>query len=225
MYSSLFHYSSFEYIDTREHYDEITPSSVMKHVDHIFYINLDKRTDRKEAIEKQLKEYGLPFERFSAISDPFGAVGCSKSHLAVIQMAKQRGYKRVMILEDDFTFIVSRSDLERSIEQITSRPFDVCMLAYNGGSHTTPEPFWKKITYGLSTSGYIVNSSYYDTLLEAIIPSIPLLKQTQMKHAYAIDVIYTHLQPKGNWYCTDPRSGVQAPSYSDIEERHVNYGV
>jgi glycosyl transferase family 25 len=197
----------------------------MDHIDHIFYINLDKRTDRKEAIEKQFREYGLPLERFSAIADPFGAVGCSKSHLEVIKLAKQRGYKRVMIFEDDFTFVIPRYEFEDSMKHICTRTFDVCLLAHNGGSHPPTETFWKKITNSLSASGYIVNSSYYDTLIDAIQPSIPLLKQTHSKPQYAVDVIYTQFQKTGNWYCTDPRTGVQAPSYSDIEGYHVNYGV
>jgi glycosyl transferase family 25 len=226
MYAYTYAYDSFYPSSDKELEHFIEPSSVMKYIDHIFYINLDKRTDRKEEIEKELNQYGLPYERFSAIYDPFGAVGCTKSHLSIITLAKERGYKRILILEDDFSFVVSRDVFENTMKQVCEKPFDVCMLAYNlSKSESVKEPFWKRLLHGLSTSAYLVNSHYYDTLLSTISESIPLLQQTQQKHNYAIDVVYTRLQQKDKWYHTTERMGVQAPSYSDIENSNVNYGV
>ena len=48
-----------------------------KYIDHIFYINLDKRADRRGEIETQLNAFGLSYERFTAIETPGqGIVGC-----------------------------------------------------------------------------------------------------------------------------------------------------
>ena len=44
-------------------------------IPHIFYINLNRRTDRKEEIEKELDNFGLTYERFEAIEDNFGRHG------------------------------------------------------------------------------------------------------------------------------------------------------
>ena len=47
-------------------------------ISKIFYINLNKRTDRKEQIEEELKNYGLleNSERFEAIETKgFGILG------------------------------------------------------------------------------------------------------------------------------------------------------
>ena len=49
----------------------------------ILYINLDKRTDRKEAMENILKDYD--YERVSAIEDQDGYIGCAKSHIKCIE--------------------------------------------------------------------------------------------------------------------------------------------
>ena len=49
----------------------------------VLYIHLYHRTDRKELIEEELKNMGLTFERFPAIKDSYGALGCSKSHVEV----------------------------------------------------------------------------------------------------------------------------------------------
>lgn len=48
-------------------------------IDKIYYINLEKRTDRKEQIETQLNIFSLEYERFNAIETPgFGILGCTK---------------------------------------------------------------------------------------------------------------------------------------------------
>jgi hypothetical protein len=50
------------------------------YIDKIFYINLDKREDRKKEIEDELTKYELVGERYSAIYTPHsGIVGCGYS--------------------------------------------------------------------------------------------------------------------------------------------------
>ena len=81
-----------------------------QYISHIFYINLDYREDRREEIESELAKYELleKSERFPGIRVVNqGILGCTKSHLGVIKLAKERGYKNVLILEDDFEFVLS----------------------------------------------------------------------------------------------------------------------
>ena len=81
-------------------------------IDHIFYINLDKRKDRRVEIEQELNKMELPFERFKAIETPGrGILGCGLSHLSVFKLAKERKYKNVLIFEDDFYFLISKPEL------------------------------------------------------------------------------------------------------------------
>lgn len=56
-------------------------------IKHAFYINLDHRTDRKEHVEKELNTIGIKAERFNAIKMENGAIGCSMSHLKLLQDA------------------------------------------------------------------------------------------------------------------------------------------
>ena len=82
----------------------------MDYIDGIFYINLDKRADRRYEIEEELNKMELPFERFTAIETPGrGILGCGYSHLSVFKMAKERKYRNVLIFEDDFYFLISIS--------------------------------------------------------------------------------------------------------------------
>jgi GR25 family glycosyltransferase involved in LPS biosynthesis len=75
-------------------------------IQHIVYINLDERTDRRVHVEKQLVR-AFPLERiqrFSAIRAAKGAIGCSRSHIAVLELAKANGWPNVLVVEDDFTW-------------------------------------------------------------------------------------------------------------------------
>lgn len=110
-------------------------NSIKKYIDHIFYINLEKRTDRKEHIENILQKYNLfdISERYIAIETPHsGIIGCSQSHLNVLKLARERNYNNVLILEDDFEFIVSLRELEIKIQSLFENypDYDVCMLSH-----------------------------------------------------------------------------------------------
>jgi GR25 family glycosyltransferase involved in LPS biosynthesis len=110
-------------------------NSIKKYIDHIFYINLEKRTDRREHIEKILQDYNLfdISERYVAINTPHsGIIGCSQSHLNVLKLARERKYNNILILEDDFEFIVSLRELEIKIQSLFENypDYDVCMLSH-----------------------------------------------------------------------------------------------
>jgi GR25 family glycosyltransferase involved in LPS biosynthesis len=57
-------------------------------IKHAFYINLLSRPDRKYHVERQLQSVGISAERFNAIKMSNGAIGCSMSHLKIIETAK-----------------------------------------------------------------------------------------------------------------------------------------
>ena len=192
----------------------------------VLYIHLYHRTDRKELIEEELKNMGLTFERFPAIKESYGALGCSKSHLEVLKLAKKRGYNQVLILEDDFTFIVDKNTFMYTMYDVLSKHFDVCMISYNIYDESdTPNLIWKKVINAQTASGYIIKQHYYDTLIKVFEESIELLSNTKDYHSYAIDQYWKKLQPDGNWYFTRTRMGIQRASFSDIEGLHVSYGL
>lgn len=98
------------------------------YVDRIFYINMDKDVERNNRIIKEFERNGITnYERISGvvineiperhgILGPFkenqdreryikGSIGCLLSHKQAIETAKQRGYQRICVLEDDVFFI------------------------------------------------------------------------------------------------------------------------
>ena len=213
------------------------PSPLHQYIDKIIYINLDKRTDRREQMERQLDAFGLSYERFPAIHHPRGIVGCSQSHHAVYRLAKERGYKNIWILEDDFEFVVSRATFEQQMmELMESGPSsrsscDVCMLAYNAletkdiSGHPSPSfpSLWMRIMSAQTASSYIVWAHYYDKLIELYDTSIPLLEQTQEHWNYANDQVWKLLQSQDRWIAPKERLGKQRNGFSDNAQEYVSY--
>lgn len=72
---------------------------------HILVINLKERTDRWQRISQQLNDAELPFERVEGIRRKEGWKGCSLAHQKAIQIANQRNYPWVLLLEDDCLFV------------------------------------------------------------------------------------------------------------------------
>ena len=195
-------------------------------IDKIIYINLKKRIDRREYIEEELNNFGLDYERFEAIETPsFGPIGCFKSHLSVLKLAKERNYKNILILEDDFTFLVSKEEFEQnlSIFFTLNLPFNVCMLSYNLIKSEELNNVVNKVIEAQTASGYIVNNNYYDKLIQLYEWALPLLEETSQDYIYCNDQIWKQYQPTDNWYYFKTRIGKQRPSYSDNTKRFEDY--
>ena len=199
-------------------------------IDKIFYINLDKRDDRKAEIETELRLYGLTTlsERISAIYTPSrGILGCTMSHLNAIKLAKQRNYKNVLILEDDFYFTVSKEKFENQLIQFfdCQTEYDICMISYNlqQSEPVHAYPFLLKVIEAQTASGYIVNNQFYDKMIELYEWAIPLLEQTGEHWNYANDQVWKRLQPTANWFCLTTRCGKQRAGYSDNSDKFEDH--
>jgi hypothetical protein len=192
----------------------------------IYYINLDHRNDRKELIEKELNEFKFSFERFPAIKDSFGILGCSKSHLSLLKYAKENNFERILILEDDFTFLVSKEEFYNEINQLLCIEFDVCMISFllNQVEPVDNRPY-RKVIEAQTASGYIVNSHYYDALIELWEWSVVKLEETNHHWIYGNDQIWKRLQQQDEWICLLQPAGKQRASFSDCAMRFMDYGV
>jgi glycosyl transferase family 25 len=196
-------------------------------IDKIIFINLEKRKDRLLEIKNELDTFNLQYERFNAIENEYGIVGCGYSHLAVLKIAKERNYKNILILEDDFTFIVSKEEFEfelnRFFDNVTE--YDVCMIScsVNEKEDIDNLPFIDRIIFGQTASGYIVNNHYFDKLIELYEYNIPLLEKTGEHWNYANDIVWRKLQEKDKWFFINRRIGKQRAGYSDNSKCYCDY--
>jgi GR25 family glycosyltransferase involved in LPS biosynthesis len=70
-------------------------------VDEITVISLRESTDRQKSIRAQFPP-GVPFRFHIVERDPQGGrAGCYRSHAAVIEDARKRNLRRILVLEDD----------------------------------------------------------------------------------------------------------------------------
>ena len=195
-------------------------------IKHSFYINLESRPDRKKHVEEQLKIIGIQAERFNAIKLPNGALGCSMSHLKCLEIAKENNWDHVLIVEDDIKFL----NPELFVNQLNKflnchNEWDVVLIAGNNlPPHEIIDNTCVKVSHCQTTTGYIVKSHYYNTLIDNIRNGITNLIKEPSKHFfYAIDKYWFKLQQKDNWYLITPLTVTQREDYSDIEKRPTNY--
>jgi glycosyl transferase family 25 len=212
----------------RKHHTIYNTCRLETYLPHIFYINLDKRKDRLAEIKNELQRYNLHAERFAAIEKEMGSLGCSMSHLAVLKIARERDYPYVLILEDDFTFLVSPQQFEQEIRNFftSNIPFDVLMVSYNVlRFEATEHPCVQKVIEAQTASGYIVHRKFYDTLIALYEESVLLHESTRMDWIYANDQIWKRLQPTSQWYALTTRCGKQRAGYSDNAKEFRSYVV
>ena len=67
----------------------------------ILVINLEERKDRWVSIQNAFQSWRVPLQRVEAVRMKPGWKGCSLSHKKCIQIAKDRKYPWVLIVEDD----------------------------------------------------------------------------------------------------------------------------
>jgi glycosyl transferase family 25 len=198
----------------------------IENIEHAFYINLETRTDRRQHVETQLQNIGITANRFNAIKLNNGAIGCSMSHLKCLQIAKENNWDHVMIIEDDILFLnpnVFKNQLNKFLQN--HKDFDVVLIAGNN-----VPPYQKiddcciKVYRCQTTTGYIVQKHYYDTLINNIKEGVKqLIKYPDQHIVYAIDKYWFQLQEKDNWFLITPLTVTQREDYSDIEKRPTNY--
>jgi glycosyl transferase family 25 len=199
----------------------------LEDINNIFYINLDHRTDRKNHVEMQLSLLGLTGTRFSAIKMENGAIGCSMSHLKLLQMAFKTGLDHILILEDDIEFLdpdLFKKQLDIFLKDLT-KEWDVILFAGNNmPPYEIIDETCVKVSHCQTTTGYLVNGHYIEKLMNNVKMGLTNLLREPEKHLlYAIDMFWLSLQKSDQWYLITPLTVVQRDDYSDIEKKVVHY--
>lgn len=126
-----------------------TPLTFDTYFDKIFYINLNRDVQRNESIIAQFNKFGITnYERIEAIElkelpsqekyrnfiktdfkYTIGQLSCRASHIKCIELAKERNYSKVLILEDDIAFLNNPNHLLTQ----NSRTLNEWDMLYFGG--------------------------------------------------------------------------------------------
>lgn len=203
-----------------------------KYFPFIYVINLDRRQDRMEQFISQAERIGLKmgqhYKRVSGVDgkdQPFvnplniphfhpGDIGCTLSHLKVVQQAKLDGAPFYLVLEDDALF---RPGFEALFSHYWNQvPMDADMV-YLGANHNNQiinliNENIIKVNGSYTTHAIVIKNTVYDDLIR--VWSEPV-KQ--------VDVLLSELHSKFNCYSFYPNLVGQRAGVSDILGRDVNY--
>jgi glycosyl transferase family 25 len=196
-------------------------------IKNCFYINLEHRVDRKEHVEKELNNIGIKGQRFNAIKMDNGAIGCSMSHLKILQEAIKNKLDHILIVEDDIKFLnpeLFKSQFNKFIENHGNN-WDVILLAGNNmPPYQNMDETCIKVSRCQTTTGYLVNGHYFKILCTNIKMGLTnLLNKPDEPNKYAIDKFWFILQNNSRWFLITPPTVVQREDYSDIEKKITNY--
>jgi len=197
----------------------------MDNIAHAFYINLDKRADRRDLIEEEFKKMDISVERFPAIETNPGMLGCHLSHLTVLKKAKQMGLKNVLIFEDDFQFLVDKETLNNHLNAFfkLDLEYDVLFLAYNCLHTESLNEIVSRTKDVQTASGYIVHQRFYDKLIENFETNYQQLVQTHAHWLHLNDQCWKSLQKENLFLYFNIRLGKQRASLSDLSGLFADY--
>jgi GR25 family glycosyltransferase involved in LPS biosynthesis len=214
-------------------------------------INLDSRADRWELFQKEILPHfdGLPVDRISATlgtqiqgfgKKPFfrgkkrdrtwaARGGCTLSHRDALLHAKAKGWKYLLILEDDISIEAAPSpaflaSLQKSLQSIS---FDVCYLGF-----TDPIPPFRQLVdlgcnhalhqvFGCNTAhAYLLNTASINWILDRL-PTPADIWPWLARHRAVDRFFYQHLSPHLTVTAISPSLIFQRPCFSDIVGKEV----
>lgn len=200
---------------------------LQNYFDKVFYINLDKRVDRRTECEAEFNNHNIVAERVSAVdADTLtdysmyphryfkrGNYGLLLTNIRIFEEAKKNNYKSIVILEDDVKFIDNFNYYFEIIYPTVPLDWDILYL---GANHQKPPTLVTenvgKCIETWTTHAIVFKQSSYEIILEELY---------RLEHP--IDVAFSKLFDRVNAYSIIPSIAFQRPSHSDIENKFTDY--
>lgn len=207
-----------------------------------YYINLDSRADRRKHFEEKIHPICPNVQRFSAVMEQkHGALGCTKSHIAVLQRlaAETSQDTCFLVLEDDFVILnqANWNDFVISFQQVREADWwDIIVLTPSGKTmrNIPVNNGFARIATNETTAGYIVKTKFIDQLLKTFQESAVNLEADLLKHKCpmdtgcacsqmnSLDAYWQRIQTHSNFYYYHKIYAGQLPGHSDISKNVVN---
>lgn len=206
--------------------------------DHTYIINREDREDRKDHAINQVKSLGYsPSDytivkavtpentriRFKPDNNKEGwnknAAALNLSTIKVLELAKEAGYERILILEDDVMFIENAlgaaSTLAKRLDKTTYDLFHLGHQAKIGKSAKNLGKGLVRLKGSFMCHAYVINSRIFDDM-------ITILKRMDQPLDWVTADIF---HPKGRCYAAEPAIATQKPDYSNIRNKKVDYKI
>jgi glycosyl transferase family 25 len=201
-------------------------NSLNEYFDKIYCINLDKRPDRWDKCSKLFSSNNLEVERFSAIDKinligrnvniKHGEFACLLSHMAVLNMAKNNNYNKILIFEDDVSF---EDDISNVFKNNIDKVPDNWKMLYFGGNHQFGldqiDDNIYKLKGSYTTHAYAIKCDIIPDIVKTIEPAnVPI----DVYYANMHRIYPSFLIKNGNKHIA-----WQSDNYSDINDSECDY--
>ena len=198
-------------------------------------ISLKGSVDRRAKVMHECAEQGLDVEFLLVDPAPDPVRGCLESHVAAVALANERCYPAVLIFEDDVEFI--KDTYDAALIAAPAR-WDMLFLGYNAkqGPPTAADRAeeaddaagstnaWLRLRSAWSAHAYIVHSAVFDDIMQGALDTAAWGALREEHETLGIDVFYRHvLMPHKHVWGAYPMLALQAPGYSALEQRVVDY--
>lgn len=198
---------------------------IQNYVENVYVINLDRREERWEHVQNQLKKYNIDVERFSAVDGyehpkkdevdiSRGELGCSLSHKQVLEDARKNDYETICVFEDDIIF---EDGFEWRFKEYYKQLPEDWEFVYLGGNDMELKNYSENVKIAkkvLTTHSYLVKRSMYEKILSRI---------EENAFGNPIDNLYSRIQWEETFYIFKPKIVIQKEGYSDVRGGHRNY--
>lgn len=200
----------------------------MQEIDGIIYINLDERTERRELFENEIDRLHLPKEKIYRLSGTLdrlnGIRGCLISHIRSLEMAQDKGWEKVLILEDDALFMTDLDEITASLQSFFTAAKEEWDVLFLGGLYLekidTPWEGVIQIHKGLCAHAYIVRNPYLHKIIAIFKDALEKIRCDLFQihsSSFALDRMWGVLQEKDRWYGFNKQYVLQRILPSDID--------
>ena len=209
-------------------------------------INLDRRTDRLAEITSEFERLNLKFKRIPASTgNGNGVLGCLESHCICLEEFLETNEETLMVCEDDALFKCTREELDRHVREFLSDEAQVLCLGFVARKQEPYSNTFLRTKQVQTTACYIIKRVTAITLLTLWRKLILLIKENGDKNPnnwlakdmsqipdlaviwniYSADQAWVLIQQDTVFLIPRKHLVIQRASFSDIENRFVNYEV
>jgi GR25 family glycosyltransferase involved in LPS biosynthesis len=198
----------------------------------VYYINLEKDTERKEKVEIELKKVFREeqINRFNGIYHDIPFYGCGISHINVLKDALNSKEDNIFIFEDDVVWTYDMPKTKNIINSI--KDYDIVMLYYNIGFGETILNFKKYegnqnlyyIINGRACAGYLIKKSFIPKLLDIWENTLPKILENPYDRENTIDRTWNVLEKDNKFLAIIPRLLKIRGCYSNIGKKFLSPG-
>jgi GR25 family glycosyltransferase involved in LPS biosynthesis len=204
-------------------------------VDKVYAINLPQSKARRANIEKQCFDQGIKYEIFPAIDGiknnvewfesehaknvhgwTQGAAGLVYTTIGIIKDAKEKGYKSILILEDDIIFKPQATmDIENCVKAL---PNDWELFHFAVQNFRSPQRVGRHLSClrgAWSCQAYMVSERIYDEYL----------KWLELVDRPIDSITAEKIHPRGRSFSPVVNQIITQPNMSEIRKQYMNYNA